>query len=300
MIEHLRHADVDKHWWDSLLLRCEVPMWYAQSWVLDIASPGWEAMVDRASGAIMPLTWRRRMGIHYLYQPFGLQQLGVFAPHYSDQLGEAMLRAIPARFRYWDIYLNERMGPMEFGDPMPCTQQYVDVLGDPAGQQAAYSQGHRRNLRKGEVHRELLTWAISAADFTELFRRTTGARYAVPAADIAMMGHLVSAALERGEARILGTRVGGRVVAAACFVEWQGRSIFLKSAVDESGQEHQAMFLIMDHYLTNGAGRSTVLDLAGSNTPSVARFNAGFGARSTVYLRLKRNELPLPLRWIKK
>ena len=106
MIEHLPHSAIDKRWWDAQLLRCSNKMWYAQSWVLDIASPGWEALVDRGSGAIMPLTWRKKYGVRYLYQPYGLQQLGVFAPAIGDGLQGRFLDAVPQAFKYWDIYLN--------------------------------------------------------------------------------------------------------------------------------------------------------------------------------------------------
>jgi len=60
------------------------------------------------------------------------------------------------------------------------------------------------------------------------------------------------------------------------------------------------MFHLVDRYISDHAGSGVLLDFAGSNTASVARFNAGFGARSTVYLHLVRNRLPAPLRWIKR
>jgi hypothetical protein len=182
---------------------------------------------------------------------------------------------------------------------MACTQQVVDILGDAEAQRAVYSQGHRRNLRKAAAHADRIIWDISAAAFAQLFASTTGARYQVPTRDLVMMEALIAAAVQRGEARILGLRDEGQVVAAACIVEVDGRAIFLKSAVSARGQELHAMFLLVDHYLTHARPGCTLFDLAGSNTPSVARFNAGFGARSSVYLRLLRNALPAPFRWLK-
>lgn len=299
MIAHRHHPDIDKAQWDRLLDGCANRLWYARSWVLDIASPGWNALIDEDHGALMPLTWRSRWGIHYLHQPFGLQQLGVFAPMPEDKLHATFLHAVPARYRYWDIYLNEAMTSAPVGRTMACTEQVVDILGDPEAQRAAYSQGHRRNLRKAAPHADRITWDISAAEFAALFASTTGARYQVPKRDLTMMEALITAAVQRGEARILGLRDGGQLVAAACMVEADGRAIFLKSAVNARGQELHAMFLLVDHYLTQAHAGCTLFDLAGSNTPSVARFNTGFGARSSVYLRLLRNALPAPFRWLK-
>lgn len=300
MIEHLVHSGIDKRWWDAQLSRCTDRTWYAQSWVLDIASPGWNALVDRERGALMPLTWRSRMGIHYLYQPFGLQQLGVFAPMRDRSMDNAMLAAVPRRYRYWDIYLHEGMSSVAAGRTQPCTQQVLDVLHDRDAQRSGYSQGHRRNLRKAQGARELLTWDVNATMFTALFRSTTAARYGVPEHSLGMMHDLVTTGVARGEMRMLGIVEDGMLHAAACFVEWEGRAILLKSASNARGQELHAMFLLIDEYLSTAGADIHLLDLAGSNTPSVARFNAGFGARSTVYLHLLRNALPVPLRWLKR
>ena len=109
MIRHLHHGDIDKAWWDAQLLRCSNRLWYAQSWLLDIASPGWEALVDDRTGAIMPLTWRRKYGIQYLFTPYAIQQLGVFVPEMDQDICTRMLDAIPKHFRYWDIWLNSGM-----------------------------------------------------------------------------------------------------------------------------------------------------------------------------------------------
>ncbi len=300
MIGHLEHSSIDKAWWDAQLSRCVDRTWYAQSWVLDIASPGWNAMVDREREALMPLTWRSRMGIRYLHQPFGLQQLGVFAPTRDQVLVNAVLSAVPAQYRYWDIYLHEAMTDVPIGRTEPCTQQVLDVLHDTEAQRAGYSQGHRRNLRKAEAARELLTWEVDASTFTGLFRSTTAARYGVPERSLVMMHDLIVAGIDRGEIRIIGLKEHGVLQAAACFVEWDGRAILLKSASNARGQELHAMFLLIDEYLATAGADIRLLDFAGSNTPSVARFNAGFGARSTVYLRLLRNALPVPLRWLKR
>ena len=300
MIHHLVHTAIDKAHWDTLLLRSNNRMWYACSAVLDIVAPGWEALIDEGSGGIMPLPWRSRWGVHYLFQPYGVQQLGVFAPQYDDALGQRFIDAVPARFRYWDVHVNVAMQDIRFDRVTHSTQQEIPVLSDMALQRAAYSQGHRRNLRKVEHFRKDLTDHIGPDAFMDLFARTTAVRFGpTKPKDLMSLRALIRMLIAHGQGRVLGMMEGGELLAAAVFVEWEGRSIFLKSAVDERAQERSPMFLIIDEYLSRGAGGSTLLDLAGSNTPSVQRFNAGFGARASVYLHLIRNRLPPPLRWYK-
>ncbi len=56
---------------------------------------------------VMPLTWNRKLGINYLYQPYFTPALGIFGAETPQVNLSAFLRAIPTKFRYWDIDLNE-------------------------------------------------------------------------------------------------------------------------------------------------------------------------------------------------
>lgn len=300
MIRHLRHGDIDKAAWDAMLLHCANRLWYAQSWVLDHMSPGWEALVDEDAGAIMPLTHRRKAGLAYLFQPYGLQQLGVFSERPSPDSHAAFIRAAAARFRYIDICLNEGMERFEARgvtcEPWP--NQVLVANAPLAALCEGYAKGHRRNLRRGGAG--LRAGSMDAAGFVRLFQATTGARFGVSAVKgLDQFGAVIAEGLQRGECRIDALHLDGEPIAAACFSEWQGRSIWLKSANTAKGMEHRAMFRIASAWIERHAGSGMVLDFAGSATASVARFNAGFGAREETYFRLRWNRLPLPLRWIK-
>lgn len=302
MIRHLRHHEIDKAQWDAWLLQCPDRLWYMQSWVLDLCSPDWEALVDDA-GAIMPLLHRRKYGVAYLYQPYAIQQQGVFAPAHPDGLDDAFIAAVPERFRYWDIQLNAAMRASAGRDDrlIPRTNQEMRLDADATTLRAGYSQGHRRNLKKAGSDPPVIVRDVGSAEFTDLFARTTGERFGnVPSGAMPLLERLVAGALERGQCELLGVRAGGDLIAAVCFMRWEGRAILLKSANDRAGTDRQAMFHLVDRYISEHAGSGLLLDFAGSNTASVARFNEGFGARSSVYLRLVRNRLPLPFRWLKR
>ena len=51
---------------------------YGYSFYLDHMAKHWDALVSGDYEAVMPLTWNRKYGIYYLYQPFLAAQLGVF------------------------------------------------------------------------------------------------------------------------------------------------------------------------------------------------------------------------------
>lgn len=300
MIRHLRHHEIDKPAWDARLVRCANKLWYAQSWVLDLASPGWEALVDEEADALMPLTCRRKWAIDYLFQPLGLQQLGLFAPELTDRLADHFIAAIPARFRYIDIALNEHMRLKETASVMlsPSMNQ-VMVLDRRLDEiRAAYSTGHRRNLK--DAGSGLHAAGLDPSAFEALFRRTTGARFGASALNgLPAFIAVIAEGIRRGQCEVDGLADAHGIVAAACFATWEGRSILLKSANTDAGYHAKAMFRITDEWIARHAGLGHLLDFAGSNTPSVARFNAGFGAVTRPYFRLRRNRLPLLARWLK-
>jgi len=303
MINHLRHSEIDKAQWDTLLLKCSDRLWYMQSWVLDVSCPGWEALVDVEHGAIMPLLWRRKFGIDYLYQPYGIQQQGVFATTPDASLHQAFLQAVPTRFNYWDIHVNASMhiAPMDGVKIAENTNQTLVLDRDIDTMRAAYSTGHRRNVRKAIEAFPEVSEDLAIPEFIALFQRTTGSRFAsIPEGGLELMRQLMEGAKQKGQCRIMSVMASGSAIAAVCFMEWDGRCILLKAATDEVGKEKRAMFRLVDHCIVKHAGTGMILDFAGSNTASVARFNTGFGAVTSVYLHLHRNRLPAPLRWIKR
>jgi hypothetical protein len=297
MIRYLKHGEIDKAAWDRRLERCSTPWWYGRSWVLDAASPGWEALLDEDTGAQMALTWRKRFGIAYLHQPFLLQRIGVFGGDPGP-----FLKALPKRFRYADIYLNP--GETVVTDhTVRLTEQQnfeLDLSGTVERLRANYAENMRRNLRKEvaatmvhEPHievEELLVFLRGSEQFK---------RWGIDARRIACMEALLRGAQQRSEGFGTGIRMEGRLVAAAFFVNWGGRLLFLKGLANVEGRSVRAMHHLVDKVIEAHAGSPLLLDFAGTNDADLARFYRGFGARRTVYLRAVINRLPPLVRNLK-
>ena len=301
MIRYLRHADIDKAEWDRKLLVCPNKLWYAQSHVLNIASPGWDALVDEVSGGMMPLTWRKKFGVAYLFQPFGLQQLGVFSPlAITRAVSSEFIAAIPEDFKLVEIGLNQHMPvlPVPGWSATEHPDQLIDLSAGIAAVRANYASGHQRNLRTVAEGEAATAKPMTAEAFCGLFQRTTAQRFkGIDARGLRSLLPLLRAGRDRAEVDIIG--IGdehGNWRAGAAFVHWQGRSILLKSAADEVGRDMHAMFRLVDDGLERACERSSIMDFAGSEHPGTARFYKGFGATPAVYLRLSRNNLPF---WLK-
>ena len=68
---------------------------------------GWGALIVDDYRMVMPLTWKKKWGIKYLYQPPFIQQLGVFSEtQISDDELALFIKAMKRHFRFAEIFLN--------------------------------------------------------------------------------------------------------------------------------------------------------------------------------------------------
>jgi len=79
-MEFLRRKDIDTDRWDAVIDSSATGLPYAYSAVLDECCNGkWDAIVGDAYNYVLPLPFNRKLfGFKQYYQPYLLQQLGVF------------------------------------------------------------------------------------------------------------------------------------------------------------------------------------------------------------------------------
>ena len=148
-IRYLRRRDIDTARWDACIDNALNRLIYGHSFYLDAMSAGqWDALVLGDYLAVMPLPWRSRAGIRYLYQPSFTQQTGIFsAEPISSTLVGAFLEKVRRHFRFAEIYLN-------YGNPHPGLQEHANFILplDASYDQLAanYKQDLVRNLRHTE------------------------------------------------------------------------------------------------------------------------------------------------------
>lgn len=149
LIRHIRHNEIDKEKWDSCIKSADNSLIYGYTWWLDNMSPGWNALVLNDYEAVMPLTWRRKYGVSYLYQPFCTAALGVFYKKNINIITTDFFDAIPKQYKYWDIDLNEKNGfSPDHAMISLRTNQMLDLKGGYDAVKQNYSRLARRTLNK--------------------------------------------------------------------------------------------------------------------------------------------------------
>ncbi len=304
MIQYISNENIDRGKWDESISRSFNGIVYAYSWYLDIVSPKWDALVKDDYKSVMPLTWRKKYGVSYLFQPFFTQQLGVFSSEKSDaDLVKQFIEAIPKRFSFVEINLNT-FNNFNFANQAVKNNltHELDLIESYEFLVKNYSDNLKRNLKKAVNNKLQAVLTNQPEPVIKLFRENRGAGISkLKENDYQVLIRLINQAIQRGKAQIINVlNHNNKLCAGAFFVESNNKAIFLFSGLSEEGKEAGAMPFLLDSFISQNAGKNITLDFEGSNDENLARFYKSFGSKECVYQQLKINRLPLPFRWLKK
>ena len=286
MIQYLQHNQIDKSKWDATIAKCGNI--YAFSWYLDMVHPQWEALVEDDYQSVMPLTGGKKFGINYLYQPYFVQQLGVFSKSpLSAEMTEAFLKAIPAKYRFAEIRLNEDNALAEGLQGVEYHRNVLlDLNRDYEAIYANYHQNTKRNLTKAESHNLQLVTSVIPYHVVALFRDNRGALLDKWGdAEYGVLTRLTQVAQQRKSAFVLGVseKGVGQLICAAIFMKTDNRITFLFSGLTVEGKQCQAMTYLLDQVIQKYAPQPMTFDFEGSDDDNLARFYLGFGGEETKY-----------------
>ncbi len=299
MIRYLRNSEIDSKKWDRCIQKSVNGNPYALSWYLDIIHGEWEALVDGDYERVMPLTGNKRYGIHYLFQPYFAQQLGVFSTDkLNPEIVHDFLQAIPSHYRYIDINLNS-YNKVEGDYEIIYNSNYLlDLIHDYEDIMQNYSKNTKRNLKKSLLNGLVIMKGLKPEDIIRLFRENRGKTLKNWGDEqYHRLGRLMYTAIHKGKGVVYGVYdEHNQLCAGAFFVKSNSRLIFLFSGINETGRHVAAMTYLIDDVIEEFTPSHLVLDFEGSNDPGLARFYRGFGAKETHYPRIKINRMRFPVR----
>jgi len=303
-IRYLKHNEIDKVKWDACIDKAYNGLIYAYSWYLDIVSENWEALTDDDYSIVFPLTARSKLNIHYLYPPFFTQQLGIFAinPLHEDITLE-FINAIPPKYRFVEINLNKfnnvDKGNFRF---FTNTTFELDLIHDYQQLYDNFSNNTRRNIKKSTLYNVRIVKNIPPENIITLFRKNKGREVkTLKKKDYKTLLRLINELIKRKKAEVWSAyNTKDKLCAGVFFIQSHNKAIFLFSGRNAIARENAAMTHIINRFIYENAGKNLVLDFAGSNNRSLARFYKGFGSKECKYQLLKINKLPWYYRVFKK
>lgn len=285
MIRFCPHDEIDRTRWNDCIEASPAATLFVSYDFLSAANPAWSALVEDDYTTVMPLPWRHKFGLKYVYNPFYFSRLGIFsaAPVTCAKVSD-FLQAMPKSFISIDMNLNESVpdeaavpsGHLKVSHRLDLNQPYEAICKE-------YGSNHKRNIKAARTFEPVIDKTITAEEVITLYRssrRGNDKSVKMKHADYAIFLKVCKIAKQQGLADVWGVRDSdGHLLAGAVFLHDHGRVWFWASGREEERADRKAMFFLMDEFIRQHANEPLVLDFNGSSTESVARFYAGFGSQ---------------------
>lgn len=300
-IRYLTYSQVDKQKWDDSISHAGNGLIYGYSFYLDAMAKHWDALVLNDYEAVMPLTWNKKYGVHYLYQPPFTAQAGIFGNDLDASLINDFLLAVPPTFKYWDITLNH--GNHSQVKDFNLFERVNYVLPLDEGYETLFKnfrENIQRNTRKSRQLGCTVVKDIGIGEVVALAKTQTAAFSALSEQDFSNMANLYQLLRQQGKAITYGVYQQNDLLASAAFFFSHNRAYYILVGNHPNGKTIGASHALIDAFIKDNAGSGLLLDFEGSDIHSLAFFYSSFGAQPEKYTAIKLNRLPFFMKWLKR
>ena len=304
MIRLLKHNEINKRRWDDCINKSFNGNVYALSWYLDIVHPNWNALIENDYERVMPLTNSKKFGLSYMFQPFFVQQLGVFSTSQLSQDDvDNFINAIPQQYLLTQYRLNS-YNKVDYDSDIIVKHRNVelDLIYDYQYLYNNYNNNTKRNLAKAEAAGLSINNNINPEINISLFRNNRGKDVKHwKDKEYNRLLELINTAISQECCFTIGINdLDNNTIAGAVFMHSHDRIIFLFSGSDEAHKDKHALTMLLDNVIREFSETQYTLDFEGSDNDGLARFYKGFGGAEVFYPEVKYNNLKGILKFIYK
>lgn len=300
-VQYITQKEIDKAKWDACIEQSPNGLIYAYSWYLDCMSHHWDGLVLGDYEMVMPLTWNKKYGICYLYQPWFCASLGVFSESkISKNIVESFLKAVPEKFRYWDIYLNHQN--LFAIKTFPLTERVNYVLPLNASYESIsshYRTNLKRNIKKAETAALTVSREVPLQNILSLAGETMQRIAPITNEELQRFTKLFKKVQQHQKAETIGIYLNNKLLASAVFFYSHKRWYYILVGNHPNGKTIGASHYLIDRFIYAHAGEDLLLDFEGSDVRNLAFFYSSYGAEEEKYPAIRMNRLPKLLKWLK-
>jgi hypothetical protein len=299
-IRYILYRDIDRIKWDACIDAATNGLIYGYSFYIDTMAKHWDALVLNDYEAVMPLTWNKKYGICYLYQPPFTASLGIFGNNISAEMANAFLKAVPKKFSYWDIYFNhgnyfqladftlyQRMNYI-----LPLNNSYENIY-------VGYRKNIQRNIKKCEQLHCTINKNVAIDDVIALSNEQSKTFSKLGTDEFDRVKKIYSLLYQTKRAVTYGVYRNNTLLASAAFFFSHGRAYYILVGNHPDGKTIGASHALIDAFIKDHADQNLILDFEGSDIANLAFFYNSFGATEEQYTGIKLNRLPSLIRWLK-
>jgi len=301
-IKYLQHKEIDKAKWDACIEQAPNGLIYSYSYYLDAMSKHWDALVLKDYEAVMPLTWNKKYGFYYLYQPAFTASLGVFGNNLIKEIIDDFLSMIPLKFKLIEISLNsgniigesKSFSLLRSNYILNLNRSYEEIY-------KVYRDNHKRNISKALQLGCSVSKKIPVEEIIQLNKAQLQHVDGTKPGDYPNFKKLYEFLKNREQAKTYAiVDPKNKILASAVFFFSHNRAYYIMVGNHPDGKTIGASHALIDAFIKDHADQNLILDFEGSDIRNLAFFYSGFGATEEIYPALKINKLPWYIRLLKK
>lgn len=299
-IQILPSHEIDIHKWNECIDNCSYPLIYANYFFLNAQCENWSGLVIGDYQTVMPLPWKKKWGIRYLYAPSFIQQLGIFGDLELFPLSN-ILDQISLFVKYGDIFFNHQnkflLNSIEYKSKtnfvLNLNQPYPDIY-------LNYHHDLKKNIHKAEKNQLLYSRELSIesaiAEFKELYQ------HRFPSFNETTFERLTKTCLGLQEKdkcmiRYIHSISSQEPLSVALLLKDKHKIYLLLNATRSAGRNIAANHFLLDQIIKEYSEEEILLDFEGSEQQGIKEFYESFHPQIQPYFHYKFNRLNRFLKW---
>lgn len=298
-VKYLKNSEINRERWDECVFRAYNTHSYAFSWYLDAVCESWDALIIDDYQAVFPIPFKKRYGLYIIYQPFLIQQLGIFSLHpLSSENQTRILQSIPKKFKIGRLQLNSFNNvDKQLFKTIENVNYELKLDFDYQHLFANYSENAKRNLKKAHKANVQIREGESLIPTVEMFRmHKMPTLKNVPEALFNVLAELFGVLKEKNCVSVYEAFTDkNELCASVILMETTQRLVYLFSGCTPLAYQNGAQFFLVDFIINKFSKTFLLLDFEGSNDPNLARFYKGFGSERKTYPVIFFENFPKPV-----
>ena len=303
MISHLTRDYVNIEKYDNCISKAMNSEIYAYSWYLDIVTDKqWDVLVLGDYEVVMPLPWRKKYSIKYIYPPFWILQLGIF--YQINEFSESeFIATLKRKFRFIELKMNTKnFLEFELEDFESKEYHLLDLNTDYNSLKTSFRSDRLKDLKKAVKNSLKEVWNDKPQKLVDLFKENVGTRIPnLVAKDYQRLERLMNHCIDANMGEVVSVYDENGTLSGSAFILKHQKSItILCSSTDFQNRDNGANTFLIDRIIHKYYKAYESFYFGGSSIKSIARYFNSFGALPEKYYLFKYNNLPWPFRFLKR
>lgn len=302
MITYVKRKDLDLEKYNTCIEKSNQSKVFAFSWYLDIVAENWSVLVYKDYNAVMPIPWKKKFFIKYVYPPFWLLELGVFSLDDKFDI-QLFFKVLFSKFKFVETRLNSKNklnisrkylkdGQMQV---LKLEDDYTSILSN-------FRKDRKKDLQRAFKNDLTEKWNDNPNYLITLFKNNVGKRTSnIIDKDYDSLQKLISTCIKKRVGEVLSIYdKNNNIVASGFFLKHKKEVTILVSSTDFKNRKNGANTFLIDRAIYKYQKNFKVFNFGGSSINSVAKYFSSFNAVTLIYQHLKINNLPFLLKIFKR